>query len=615
MPKSFTKKINPFVLTALITVLSIQSVFSEDITLKAFVSKNSVGLEEQFTYSVEVSGKSASLPEPDFPSFSDFFVLSGPNPSSNIQWIHGKMSASKKFTFYLQPKRTGTLIVGDVSLSYDGQNYTADGIRVDVTKGAASAAQPQKQRSQKSRSDGEMSGKDLYLKTHVSKRGAYLGEQIIVTYKLYFRVNVRTYNMDKYPANAGFWSEEFKLPQQPKIESEIINGVKYNAATLKKVALFPTQTGELKIDPMKITVEAVAKKRRSGRSLFDSFFDDPFGRVVQKAVISKAVKINVKPLPKENKSAGFAGAVGRYKFRVTSDKTEVKTNEPITVKLLASGTGNIKLLSLPELSLPPDIEQYDPVSKTNVKKDAQAVSGTKTVEYTLIPRIVGRYEIKPLKFSYFDPGSKKYKTITSRSIELNILKGKQTLAGGSQVSGSFNRQEVALLGQDIRFIKEYSDFKEIGYKPYLAGKFWASIFTGLIMFIGFVFYNNRQAVFLGDEKLARSRKAGKIASRQLAAASSLTDSDKQTEFYKAVTQALQGFVRDRLNIELTECNKRSIQRELGSRGIAEEEISEYISVLDESDFRQYSNSSSETEDRKNFFEKAKTILTKLEKWI
>ena len=611
MSKSFTT----FILTVLFTFPSANEVFSQDVTLKAFVSKNSVGLEEQFTYSVEVSGKSASLPEPDFPAFNDFFVLSGPNPSSNIQWINGKMSASKTFTFYLQPKKIGSLTIGEASLNFNGKTYTAEGIKVTVTKGAGPAAQPQKQRSQQSRSDAELSGQDLYLKTFVSKRSAYLGEQIIVTYKLYFRVNVRTYNMDKYPANAGFWSEEFELPKQPKIESEIINGVQYNAATLKKAALFPTQTGELKIDPMKITVEAVAKRRRSGRSLFDSFFDDPFGRVVQKAVISKAVKINVKPLPEENKPADFTGAVGRYKFRVTADKREVRANEPITVKLLAGGTGNIKLLSLPELSLPPDIEQYDPVSKTNIKKDGQAVSGTKTVEYTLIPRIVGSYEIKPLSFSYFDPGSKKYKTITSRSIGLNIIKGKQTLAGGSQVSGSLNRQEVALLGQDIRFIKEYSDFKEIGYKPYLAGKFWASIFSGLILFIGFVFYNNRQAVLLGDEKLARSRKAGKVASRQLAAARSLIDSDKQGEFYRAVTQALQGFVRDRLNIELTEFNKRSIQRELGSRDIAEAEIAEYISVLEESDFRQYSNSSAEAEDRKNFFDKAKAILTKLEKWI
>ena len=307
--------------------------------------------------------------------------------------------------------------------------------------------------------------------------------------------------------------------------------------------------------------------------------------------------------------------MGKYKFRVSADKREVKANEPITVKLITGGVGNIKLLSLPELSLPADIEQYDPVSKTNVKKDGQVISGTKTVEYTLVPRIVGNYEIKPLNFSYFDPTSKQYKTITSNPIRLNILKGKQTLVSGNQVSGSFNRQEVALLGQDIRFIKEYSDFKEIGYKPYLAAKFWASIFTGLILFIGFVFYNNRQAVLLGDEKLARSRKAGKIATRQLAKARSLITAEQQNEFYKAITQALQGFVRDRLNIELTKFNKRSIQQELGKRGIADEETAEYISVLEESDFRQYSNSSAETEDRKNFIEKAKTILTKLEKWI
>jgi len=598
--------------TLFIYLLLPSTILAQDITLTATVSRNEVDLNGQFQYSVEVSGKSTNLPNVNFPEFKNFRVLSGPNTSTSIQWINGAMTSSKTYSFYLQPKKEGKFTIAKASISTKDQTYSSEEIQITVKKGAAQS-QTQR-RSSQSRSDPDISGENLYIKAKVSRSNAYLGQQIIVNYKLYFKINIRGYNIDKLPANAGFWSEEFKMPSQPVVENEVINGVNYNVASLKKIALFPTQVGKLTIEPMQVTLEAMVKSRRQ-RSLFDSFFDDPFGRTVQKTITSKPLNINVKSLPDQGKPSDFKGAVGNYNFSVSVDKTETQVNDAISLKLRMNGVGNIKLIDLPKPNIPTDIEQYEPKISSNIKNQGNSISGSKTAEYILIPRLEGQYQIKPIRFSYFNPTTKKYNTVSSGPIDLNIEKGTGSAITLSQKSPGFSRQEVTLLGQDIRFIKEFSTFYMIGAKPYLTSQFWGSILAAIVLFIGFITYNNYQVRLTSNEHLARSRKAGKHASRQLMAARKLIDSDNSNEFFKAITQALQGFVRDKLNIDLTDFSVRNVRIALAKRQIDQKEIDEYIAVLEESDFKQFANISASSDERNDFLSKAKDILTRLEKWI
>ena len=433
-------------------------------------------------------------------------------------------------------------------------------------------------------------------------------------YKLYFKVNIRGYNFDKIPANAGFWSEDFDMPNQPVVENEIINGVNYNVATLKRIALFPSQVGELTLEPMEVTLEAVVKNRNR-RSLFDSFFDDPFGRTVQKKIASKPVKINVLPLPAEHKPREFGGAVGNFQFNVSVDKNATEINDAIALKIQLSGVGNIKLIDVPKPSIPQDIEQYEPKISSNINKQGNTISGTKTAEYILIPRIQGQYEIKPIQFSYFDPRTKKYNNITSNPIALNIARGSGSQMAMTSPGSGFSRQEVTLLGQDIRFIKEFSDFSIIGYRPYESIKFWSGILGGILLFIGFIAINNYQVRLQSNENLARSRRAGKIASKQLAEARKKIESENHNEFYKAISLALQGFVRDKMNIDLSDFSVTNVRKVLSERKVDQMEIDDYISVLEESDLRQFANIGSGLDEKKTIFTKSKDILTRLEKWI
>ncbi len=586
--------------------------FAQDVTLTATVSSNVITLNDRFEYSVEVSGKSTSLPDVEFPDFSDFYVLSGPNSSTSIQFINGSMTSSKTLSFIMQPRAEGKFTIGKASIKVDGKTVSSKEITITVQKGSAKPQQSQQQ-APKNRQDPEVSGQDLFLKTEVSRTHAYIGQQITVEYKLYFRVNIRNYERPKPPKNAGFWTEELNLPNRPRRETEVINGIAYNVATIYKVALFPTQVGELTVDPMQIKLEVLVKDQRR-RSFFDSFFDDPFGRTVQKTIAGKPVKINVKPVPVAGKPADFNGAVGDYQFDVSVDKTETQTNEAIALQLKLRGKGNIKLVEIPEPEIAGSIEQYDPKMSTNID-NKNIISGSKSAEYILIPRVEGEYEIKSISFSYFDPRTKKYKTISSKPIRLKINKGTGTsLAVGSQ-GGQFTRQEVALLGKDIRFIKEFTEFKRIDKKPYLSLPFIGNVLLAIIMFSGFIFYNNYQVKLTGNEHLARSRRAGKYASKQLTEAKKKIASLQDGEFYKAVSLALQGFVRDKLNIDLTDFSIANVRSALEKRNIDLNEINEYIAILVESDFRQYANTGASSEDKTELYNKAKEILTKFEKWM
>ncbi|MEJ2544927.1 MAG: BatD family protein [Calditrichaceae bacterium] len=597
----------------LLTILLFTISLAQDVKLTATVSANVLTVDDRLQYSVEVSGKSTSLPDVDFPDFKDFYVLSGPNTSTSIQFINGSMTSSKTLSFIMQPKAEGKFTIGKATIKVDGKTYSSEEIAITVQKGSGNQQKQQQRPEVKNREDPEVSGKDLFLKTEVSRKNAYIGQQITVEYKLYFRVNIRNYERPKPPKNAGFWTEDLETPKRPRQETEVVNGIAYNVATIHKIALFPTQVGELTVDPMQIKLEVLVKNQRR-RSFFDSFFDDPFGRTVQKTVTGKPIKINVKPLPVSGKPADFNGAVGDYQFDVSVDKTETTANEAIALKLKLRGKGNIKLIELPNPDIAGNIEQYDPKLSTNIE-NANVISGSKTAEYILIPRAEGEYEIKPIKFSYFNPKTKKYKSIISKPIRLKINKGTgSTMAVGTQ-GGQFTRQEVALLGKDIRFIKEFTEFQRIDRKPYLSFEFIGTLFLGIILFTGFIFYNNYQVKLTGNEYLARSRRAGKYASKQLSEAKKKMSSVEDGEFYKAVSLALQGFVRDKLNIELTDFSVVNVRVALEKRKINKDEIDEYIAILEESDFRQYANISASPEDKMTVYNKAKDILTKFEKWM
>jgi len=282
--------------------------------------------------------------------------------------------------------------------------------------------------------------------------------------------------------------------------------------------------------------------------------------------------------------------------------------------LTITGEGNIKLLKPPAVILPPDLEVYEPKETTTIKRDTGPISGSKTVEYIIVPRVAGSYHIKPIVLNYFDPNAGQYKTITSSALNLNVLQG----AGGvgTMVSGSsLTKQEVALLGEDIRFIKETARFFTAGTKIYAS---WLYLLTYLVPLLGLIatfLYVKQREKLRSDQQLARKRKAGKIAAQHLTAARKVLKENTRYEFYRRIAQALQGFVSDRLNLQLTDFNAVAVRKNLEQVGVGIEEIKEYQDCLTESDFRQFAGGNVHLPEMKNFYERVKKILTRLERYI
>jgi hypothetical protein len=599
-----------FIIIFLINLIDI--IAAQDIKLEASVSRTTLGLDQNFEYTVRVSGNETNLPNPSIPNIDDLALLGGPSTSTNIQYVNGKMSAHKTFTYIFQPRRLGKITIPPATLETASGQVSSNSIELTITK---SAPKPKQNNiGPQSSSDSEISGENLFLKVEANKKNVYQNEQVILTYKLYFRVNVRSLGEEKKPANTGFWTEEFKIPMQPVIETEVVNGIAYQVALIRKVAVFPTRSGKLEIDPMVIRVDAVVKRQRNSRSIFDSLFDDPFGRTVQKILSSKSLVLNVKPIPKTNKPANFTGDVGRYTLSITPDKTELRANEAVSVKVKVSGTGNIKLMKPPVPKFSSDMEVYDPKESTQISRDKGSISGSKTIEYIVIPRFPGEYLIKPVTFSYFDPSKKAYVRLKSDPISLNILPG--TVSPGTPLSqSSLSKQDVELLGEDIRFIKETASFVNQGLVLY---KRWYYIILYFIPIIGLIvtwLYAQQREKIRSDVQLARKRKASKVASRRLGAAKKFLKPDFHKDFYREVSMALQGYACDKLNIQMADFNPQIVETLLRSKLKKADLIETYLQCLQESDFRQFSGSSSDFEEMKAFFDRAQTSVTQLEKYL
>lgn len=595
---------------ALLLILAFTPIalLADNLQLSASVSKNTVSLDENFKFTVELSGSSTSLPDVNFPDLSSFYVLSGPNQSTSIQYVNGAMSSSKSYSYILKPRKIGRFSIGKATAEADGKILESQPIILTVVKGAV----PGVKKSPKKSSDASIAGQSLFLKTIVSRHQAFIGQQITVAYKLYFKVNVRTYEVESMPPNAGFWTEEFDMPQQPVIENEIINGINYNVATLRKVALFPTQVGKLSLEPMALNVEAIVRANRSRRSLFDSFFDSG-SQSVRKHVASKAITIQVLPLPDKGKPARFRGAVGRFNLKLSIDKTAARVNDAISLKVRINGRGNLKLIQPPILNLPPDIERYDPKINTSLAKTKGIISGVKRIEYVLIPRMPGVYTIKPIKISFFNPASKRYETQTSKPFTLHIT-GKvnsNALNGGSGI----NHKEVALLGKDIRFIKESADLQVSEQSGSLHWWHLISCIVGLILFFAFWLYDGHRLRLSGNVALARNRGASRVANKLLADARKKLNSDDHIVFYKAVQSALTRFVQDKKNVDLTDFNEPTVRAAMEKHSVPPEQIEVYLKLLHQGDLKQFSGSNSNLAEKKEFLNRAGDCISTLGKYL
>ncbi len=516
----------------------------------ASIDNNKVGINDRFQVSFTFTGTDINgVKNYSSPPFQHFLVLSGPNQSTNMEIINSTVSASRTFSYYLQAKATGKFNIESASIEYDGKTYKTNPISIEVVAGSTRPNNNGSSSQQPVITQKDI-GDNLFVKATADKQRVYLGEPVTVTYKLYTRLNIASQmSVNKLPQYNGFWAEELTTPNNITFSTEVANGKQYRVGILKKVCLFPSQTGELSVTPFELNVPVQIQNRKRSGNIFDDFFNDPFfdmGRTVNYDAKSNTLKVKVIPLPDKNVPDSFNGAVGSFTLNSSIDKTTVKANDPISIKLNISGTGNIKLIDAPEIKLPTGFDKYEPKVSEQVNRTGN-ISGTKKIEYLVIPRISGKREIPPIKFSYFDLNKNSYVTLETKPFDLNVERMSE-----SSNFASNSKEDVKLLGDDIRYIKTSTNVeKQGGILVYKVG-FWVAAGFPLLLLAGLVTFKKRNDKLLSNAQLLKYQKAQKIARNRLKVAKNLLQEKNQTAFYSEISLALYGYLEDKLDIPKSE---------------------------------------------------------------
>ena len=549
---------------------------------------------------------------------ADFDILSGPNQSSssNISIINGVRTSSKKLTFtcILRPKREGTFTIPAATVTVDGELLTSKELTVKVLPQDQRSTQQsgaQQGRGTASSQTGQISNDDLFIVASVNKKKVYEQEAVLLTYKIYTTVNLTNVS-GKMPDLKGFHTQEMEMPKgNREFELEHYNGRNYRTIVWSQYVLFPQQSGQLEIPS--ITFEGTVAQRVQSYDPFDAFFNGGSSYVnVQREIRTPKLTIDVSPLP-SGRPASYYGGVGSFNMTSTISTTELKENEAVTLKLVISGTGNMKLIKTPEVKFPADFEVYDPKVDNKFTLKTGGLSGNKVIEYLAIPRHGGEYTIPSVEFSYFDVQSGAYKTLSTPEYTLNVAKGDGT--SSSAPVGYVSKEELRLLGQDIRYIH----LGEAKYQPkgkcfYGTAGYWLWYIIPFVVFVVLVVVYRKQAMENANVAKLKTKKASKVATRRLKVAKQKMREDDKAGFYDEVLKALWGYLGDKLNMPVSELSKDNISAKLAECGVSEELIQEALALVGECEFARYapSLSGSRVED---IYDKVDALMDKLENAI
>lgn len=576
-------------------------------TFKTTADRTTVGQNERFQVFFTFEGNSSNVSGFKPPSFDGFKILSGPNQSTNMQIINGQVSSSITFTYILTPTQLGDFTIGKASVNFDGSKYETDPLAIKVVQGGTSTQAP----TDDDNISREELAKNVFIRATADKLNVYQGEQVTVTYKLYSRLTIASIQIAKLPTYNGFWQEEIPTSNKIDWEIEMYDGERFRTALIKKVALFPTKTGELTVTPFELDLPIVVRKKRQSNDFFDDFFNDSFfGRTqtVDFTARSNSIKIKSEQLPQNNVPASFNGAVGDFKLSSEIDKTTLKANESLSLKYTVTGTGNIQLLDLPKLELPASFEVYEPQSNLDINRSGR-ISGTKTFEYLVVPRVQGKKTIPPLEFTYFSPTKNRYITTTTPEYEIDVAKGDGTIASGS----GFSKEDVKLLNEDIRYIKTSGfDLRTKKDNRLIPIWFWFGLIIPALILGVVLGVQKRNEKLSSNTQLLKYRKAEKLAKKRLKTAQSLISGDKSLEFYSEISQAMSGYLEDKLNIQKSDFTLDKAVEKLRTKSVSEDLQVKVKEIYEKCEFARFAPASQNISAEQSMYDETLNVIVKIE---
>ena len=547
------------------------------------------------------------------PSIQGFEVLMGPSRSTQYQNYNGVVTNSITFTYILMAEKEGTYKIPGATIVADGNNYTSNSVEIKVLppdQSSSNAGSGSSARSSRNQANsGKITDKELFMTATASKTNVYEQEAILLTYKVYTQVNLTNLRGD-IPDLKGFHTQEVELPNQKTYSLEHYNGRNYNTTIWRQLVLFPQQTGKIEIPS--VTFEGTVSQMVASADPFDAFFNGGNYVNITKNIVTPKLTINVKELP-AGKPANFSGGVGEFTLSSSISTQELKTNDAVTIKLVISGTGNMKLINTPEVGFPQDFEIYDPKVDNKFNLTRNGLSGNKVIEYLAIPRHAGTYTIPPIEFSYFDLKSQSYKTLKTDAYTLNVAKGE---GNSDQVVANFtSKEDLKVLGQDIRYIKT-GDTQLTKKDDYFFGStsYYLWYIVPLALFIAIMVINRKQAMENANVAKVRTKKANKVATKRMKNAGKLLAEKKSEAFYDEVLKALWGYISDKLSMPVSQLSKDNIEEELQKHQVADELIKEFINNLNECEFARYAPGNQD-EKMDKIYSSAIDVISKMENSI
>ena len=537
-------------------------------------------------------------------------IITGPYTSeqSNFQMVNGHTSSSSSitYTYILCANKNGSYTIPAARVHANGKTITSNPLKVTVSGKAAGTGNAPKMhddyddRPQMRAAGTPISGSDLFIKVSANKQRVHEQEPILLTYKVYTLVDL-TQLEGKMPDLTGFHSQEVKMPQQKSFHIESVNGRNYRCVTWSQYVMYPQMTGDLEIPS--ITFNGTVIQQNRNVDPFEAFLNGGSGYVeVKRSIKAPGLKIHVDPLPK--RPDNFSGGVGKFNISGQLNKTEVKANDPITVRVVVGGVGNLKLIKQPVVNFPKDFDKYDPKVTDKTKLTANGVEGNMIYDFLAVPRNQGKYTIPPVEFTYYDVAANAYKTIKTQAFELEVEKGDGN--GGTAVDFTDEKN------QDIHAIKTGKVVRKDAASLFFgSASYWIVLALLLAAFIALMIIFRRRAIENADIVKMRGKKANKVANKRLRAAHKLMVAGKQGEFYDEVLRALWGYMGDKLNIPVSELSHDNIADKLAEHHVDEQTVNSFIEALDECEFERYAPGDAAGNMNKTY-ESAATAIEKIE---
>ena len=568
------------------------------VSFVAKVSKKTLGINERLRVDFEMNQDGDNFVPP---SFKGFNVVGGPNQSISNSWVNGKRSYSKTYSYFLAPKTQGKFIINQATIEIDDQIYKTISLNIAVT---AAVTKPK---------DGNnadyLASENVHLIAEVSKTNPYLNEAITVVYKLYVSNDVsitRSWQEIDNPKFEDFWSQNIADKGKQQIFEGTFKGKPYRYVILRKVVLYPQKTGALIIEPLTLDIPIDVQ----GNSR------DIFGRRrmtrVNRTISAGKRTITVKPLPIEGKPDDFSGAVGVFNFNVSTNKSTLDANEALELKIRVKGMGNLKLFNLPSLNLPSSLEVYEPVRDNKIAVNIKGMNGFINDTYTVIPQYKGSYPIRPISFSYFDPPSKSYKTVSSDEIIIQVENGPVPNQPNKVKDDASNENSISLANDQFKYIKTSTQLISINDPVFFkTSLFWCLTGIPFLLIPLIILIGTTRRKRLSDVEGKRFRKATKLAKKYLSAAKK--NLGKQEAFYEALELALHNYLRAKLDIVTSEFSKEKITILLAERKVEEVVVSDFLGLLKSCEFARYTPTSDVM--MKQDYEKAVVVISNIDKQI